>query len=1006
MLNSIRKLLTPPVFEDDEKTRLARIVHNVLWVSLLGIGVFLILSLTQDSGIATTVMGVSVALILASLALLYRGYLTFPSLVVPLTGLAAVTLILITGSGIHGVSMMGYAVVLATASLLLGRRGAVLLGGLIIAAGFGVIYGEVNGLIVNRFSSLTVYSDFFFFAPLIAMTSGILYVLVNSLVNSAERARQGERALTKSNRELEALRDTLEERVAARTRELEETQTRTGTLLTQLAEASRLAALANFELELDTQTLVFSDRFYELLGTTAEAEGGYRRPIAEAVQNFAHPGDAERVIAEVQALFGSGSSATAQLEYRVIRSDGAIRHFSFRFQVERDAAGNAVRAQGAVQDITDRKLAEQNLREREEDLNALVEFSPEAIGLVNTQTGLFENVNAMAERLFGLPRAELQKVGPAQVSPDFQPDGRPSIEAAMERIGEALAGGAPVFEWMLRDAAGRSFPCEVRLVGLTGQRSHLVRFSVTDITARKQAQAAVAKRATELETVTQLATSITALQDPQEMLQTVVDLVKPSFNLYHAHIYLLDEAGGTLVLTVGAGNVGREMAAQKRAIALAREHSLVARAARSQQAVIANDVSKEPDFLPNPLLPDTRSELAVPLVVGAQVLGVLDVQSDEVNHFTTEDARVQTILASQIATALQNARSLDRSEKAVQELDALTRRLTREGWQAYLERTSTDRIGYMYEDAEGLRRAEPGQAAPDPDKAIARPITVHSETIGQLVAVEAEKPSPEVAAILDAVAQGLSTHIENLRLSEQTQTALAETEDQARRLSRLNELGEDLNRANTMEEILQAVAAKVGDIVHSDRSSIILPTETGDHYQTVALSGETNFDPAEKNYPVFPLAGTTAEMALKQKRLVVVIDPDLSVLPGMSRFVERGLRSFMNAPLITGGNVIGTLNVASVYPNAYAVRDENLLLQVASLMASALENRRLLQQTQRRAEREAMINQITQRIQSAVTVEGALQTALRELGTALKAQRASVALKLAEGNGDSAGKTY
>jgi len=96
---------------------------------------------------------------------------------------------------------------------------------------------------------------------------------------------------------------------------------------------------------------------------------------------------------------------------------------------------------------------------------------------------------------------------------------------------------------------------------------------------------------------------------------------------------------------------------------LEQEQSLVARAARTRQAVIVNDVRSDPGWLPNPLRPDTASEMAVPMIVGDQILGVLDVQSERLNAFTDEDANIQTTLASQVATALQNARSFSQSQR-------------------------------------------------------------------------------------------------------------------------------------------------------------------------------------------------------------------------------------------------------------------------------------------------------------------------------------------------------
>jgi PAS domain S-box-containing protein len=187
-----------------------------------------------------------------------------------------------------------------------------------------------------------------------------------------------------------------------------------------------------------------------------------------------------------------------------------------------------------------------------------------------------------------------------------------------------------------------------------------------DITERKQTEGALAKRAAELATVMQVSAAATTLLSAEQLLQEVVDLTKTSFGLYHAHIYLLDDPGDTLVLTSGAGEVGRQMVADGRQIPLDREQSLVARAARTRQGIIVNDVRNDPGFLPHPLLPETRSELAVPIVVGDVLLGVFDVQSSSADHFTEEDVRIQTALAAQVAVALQNARVYARARQQVQ----------------------------------------------------------------------------------------------------------------------------------------------------------------------------------------------------------------------------------------------------------------------------------------------------------------------------------------------------
>jgi signal transduction histidine kinase/DNA-binding LacI/PurR family transcriptional regulator len=164
------------------------------------------------------------------------------------------------------------------------------------------------------------------------------------------------------------------------------------------------------------------------------------------------------------------------------------------------------------------------------------------------------------------------------------------------------------------------------------------------------------RRARQLQTVAEVGALVSAILDTDELLQSIVDLTNARFNLYHTQVYLLDSNGDTLVLAAGAGAAGRDLVAQGWHIPLHAEQSLVARAARSRQSVVVNDVQADPTWLPNPRLPETHAELVLPLLVGDQVLGVLDVQSDAINHFTAIDVPIQSTFARQITAALQNAR--------------------------------------------------------------------------------------------------------------------------------------------------------------------------------------------------------------------------------------------------------------------------------------------------------------------------------------------------------------
>jgi PAS domain S-box-containing protein len=141
-----------------------------------------------------------------------------------------------------------------------------------------------------------------------------------------------------------------------------------------------------------------------------------------------------------------------------------------------------------MRDLSERQSIEEALRLSEERYRQLVEHAPEAIVLLDVDTGRFSEVNPVAEQLFGLSREQLLQVGPIELSPPMQPDGRSSAEAGESYIHQAIAGGAPVFEWIHRHASGRDVPCEIRLIRFDSPRGVQLRASIADISARKHAE--------------------------------------------------------------------------------------------------------------------------------------------------------------------------------------------------------------------------------------------------------------------------------------------------------------------------------------------------------------------------------------------------------------------------------------------------------------------------------------------------------------------------------------
>jgi nitrate/nitrite-specific signal transduction histidine kinase len=178
----------------------------------------------------------------------------------------------------------------------------------------------------------------------------------------------------------------------------------------------------------------------------------------------------------------------------------------------------------------------------------------------------------------------------------------------------------------------------------------------------------VRRRSLAVQTSAEVSRRLSMATNPRQLAVEVVEQVQSAFHYYHAHIYFLEEATGDLIMAGGTGDAGAAMLASGHRVPKGR--GLVGRAADTNAPVLVSDVSQSDGWLPNPLLPETKSEAAIPISVGAQVLGVLDVQQNQVNGLTEDDVILLQSIAGQVAISLQNARSYDQS-RAEAELESL-----------------------------------------------------------------------------------------------------------------------------------------------------------------------------------------------------------------------------------------------------------------------------------------------------------------------------------------------
>ncbi len=327
----------------------------------------------------------------------------------------------------------------------------------------------------------------------------------------------------------------------------------------------------------------------------------------------------------------------------------------------------------------------------------------------------------------------------------------------------------------------------------------------------------VAQRTQRLEVVAALSEQLNVILDVSELLQEAVNLIQSHFNYYHAHIYLINERRNRLVVAAGTGPAGAEMKAKAHSISID-ANSLVARAARNHQLVRADNVRYMSDWLPNPLLPDTQSEMAVPIIIDGQVAGVLDVQQDSVAGLDDADANLLRSLASQVAVAIRNARLFEQVEHALQEAYQAQERYTEQAW----ERSKLEALGgsYLYTtpaeagDAAAISKIDVADgpkivstnADETPQQILAAPINLRDQIIGQLQLGAGQNKQPwtnDDLSMLATIVDQFAQTADNLRLFEETRA-------RAGREQTIREITDKLRAAPNIDFLLEIAARELG----------------------------------------------------------------------------------------------------------------------------------------------------------------------------------------------------
>ncbi|MEW5829892.1 MAG: GAF domain-containing protein [Chloroflexota bacterium] len=318
-----------------------------------------------------------------------------------------------------------------------------------------------------------------------------------------------------------------------------------------------------------------------------------------------------------------------------------------------------------------------------------------------------------------------------------------------------------------------------------------------------EATGRIQRRAAQFEAVAQSARAISTTQDLETLLPNIASVISKYFGFYHVGIFLLDDEKSYAVLRASNSEGGKRMIGRGHRLKVG-EVGIVGYVTSRGQPRIALDTGADTVHFKNPDLPATRSELALPLRIGDQIIGALDVQSTEPNAFSIEDVNVLTILTDQVSTAIQNARLYEQTRSALAESQNLYRKFIRSGWQQYTLAKRLSGIRHTHTGSE-LMEIPLRVAGARSDEFTTLPITIRGEKVGEIhmKAPENRKWGPDDLEIASALIERAAIAMENVRL-------LDEAQRRATREQAIGEISASISTTSDMASILRIAVEELG----------------------------------------------------------------------------------------------------------------------------------------------------------------------------------------------------
>ncbi len=445
--------------------------------------------------------------------------------------------------------------------------------------------------------------------------------------------------------------------------------------------------------------------------------------------------------------------------------------------------------------------------------------------------------------------------------------------------------------------------------------------------------------------------------DVQRLLDTAVRLISDGFEFYHAGVFLTDDRGEYAVMRAASSEGGQRMLARGHKLRVGKV-GIVGYVAATGEPRIALDVDEDAVHFAHDDLPDTRSEMGLPLKLRGSTIGVLDVQDTREAAFSDDDVAALQTLADQLAVAIDNARLVERTETQLRELSLLhgeysaatvTELASAERARGYvydrinvmpMDRMHVAAVGMPPTRGETFAYVEPERT----ESTLTTPLKLHGQVIGNLGIQETESGrrwSPSEIALVEAVGEQVALALENAQHFAATQSA-------AQQRQVLNELAQALATNLNVEAVLEETYKGTSRLVDTTNFYIALYN---------AESNELSFplaveDGRRVEWQARPMGKGLSEHVIHTHHSML-IEEDV-----VQRLKELGIEmmlvgnrkpalSWLGVPLVIGEQVLGLIAVQSMTtPRAYDERGRDVLTAIASQTAIALQNANLFRETE------------------------------------------------------------